>query len=286
MTNSGGPPTLVATTLRSIAMPSRVACLKGSIRDGWQSTSPAAIQAGTCACGMRPVTRTLGRSTSSPRSGPSPTNASRPRPKRWNASASRTVFLRSISEPTQTKAGPSPSQFNARRAGAAGRGLKVSRSTPQSATSSFAAAAGILSARRVSSQRELAISALAWETIPRVAVSTPLIRPRLATSWPWAMTTNGARETSDANAPAAPAGKRKCANMTSGRVRSAPPTASALRRAYLVGGPPRRLMATTSVLWPIASSSRLSGTRKLPRSGFFGLGHIWVTNRIRKFTPL
>ena len=51
--------------------------------------------------------------------------------------------MRSISEPTQTNAGPSPSQSElARGPRRAGRGSKASRSTPQSTTSIFAAAAG------------------------------------------------------------------------------------------------------------------------------------------------
>ena len=50
--------------------------------------------------------------------------------------------------------------------------------------------------------------------------------------------------------------------------------------AYSVGEPPRRLIEATSTSWPSASSSRVSGTRKLPRSGCSGLGHIWVTSRI------
>ena len=74
---------------------------------------------------------TFGASSSAARSGPSPTNASRPRPSDANASARRTTFLRSISEPTQRKAGPSPSQPSSRRASAAGRGENASRSTPQ-----------------------------------------------------------------------------------------------------------------------------------------------------------
>ena len=46
-TNSGGPPTLVATTDRPEARPSSVARPNGSARLGWQTTSAAAIQAAT-----------------------------------------------------------------------------------------------------------------------------------------------------------------------------------------------------------------------------------------------
>ena len=42
-TNSGGPPTLVATTERPDAMPSRSAWPNGSISDGWQRTVDSAM---------------------------------------------------------------------------------------------------------------------------------------------------------------------------------------------------------------------------------------------------
>ena len=46
-------------------------------------------------------------------------------------------------------------------------------------------------------------------------------------------------------------------------------------------GRPRWSIATTSTWWSRASSSRTTGTRKLPRSGSAGPGHIWVQRRIR-----
>ena len=46
-TNSGGPPTLVATTDRPDARPSSVESPNGSTRLGWQTTSAAAIHAAT-----------------------------------------------------------------------------------------------------------------------------------------------------------------------------------------------------------------------------------------------
>ena len=78
------------------------------------------------------MTLTPGRPSSCGRSGPSPTNVSVPSPSRPNASASRTTFLRSISEPTQRNAGLGP--------GARSRTRKRSRSTPQFTTSVFDAA--------------------------------------------------------------------------------------------------------------------------------------------------
>ena len=230
---------------------------------------------------MRPLIRTPARPSSCARSGPSPTKANRPRPSRSNASASRTTFLRSISEPTQTKAGPSPSQPSSLRAAEASAGTKASRSTPQSAISIFGRAAGIRAQRRSASQLELQITALLRRTTPRVAAVTPGISPRLATSWPCAISTNGALPASDAIAPAAPAGNRKWAKTTSGRCLRAAPIASAQSRGYFVREPPRWSIDATSTSWPISSNSPTSGTRKLPRSGSVGPGHIWVTSRMR-----
>ena len=59
----------------------------------------------------------------------------------------------------------------------------------------------------------------------------------LATSWPWAITTSGAREASAAAAPAAPAGKRKWAKTTSGRWRRAAAIALPVSRGYLTREP-------------------------------------------------
>ena len=137
------------------------------------------------------------------------------------------------------------------------------------------------SARRSASQRELAIRAAARLTIQRVAHCTPGMRPRLATSCPWAITTSGAFAARAASAPAAPAGKRKCANTTSGGSRRAAATALRMRRRYSVCDPPRRLIAATLTSCSCSSNARASGMRKLPRSGSAGLGHIWVTSKIR-----
>ena len=60
------------------------------------------------------------------RSGPSPTNVSDPRPTAANASASRTTFLRSVSEPTQTNAGCA-SSLGRDGVREAGRGRRPSR---------------------------------------------------------------------------------------------------------------------------------------------------------------
>ena len=81
------------------------------------------------------MTVTPGRPSRAGRRGPSPTNVSVPSPSRPKAFASRTTFFRSISEPTQRKAGEGP--------GVRSSGRNRSRSTPQSTTSVFAAASGI-----------------------------------------------------------------------------------------------------------------------------------------------
>jgi len=151
---------------------------------------------------------------------------------------------------------------------------------PQSAIAIFAAAAGIDAVSRSASQREFEMTAAAREITGTVAARMPRISVRLATSVPCAITTSGQRATSEAAAPAAPAGKRKWAKMTSGRKRRAVTIDFAARVVYLVGAPPRRLIAVTSTSLPRRSSSRVSGTRKLPRSGFSGLGHICVTSWI------
>ena len=63
---------------------------------------------GISSCGRRPARTTPGRPSRRGRSGPSPTKVSVPCPCRANASARRTTFLRSVSEPTQRKRiGPS-----------------------------------------------------------------------------------------------------------------------------------------------------------------------------------
>ena len=82
------PPSLVATTLRSSATASSVAMPNGSASEGWHSTSHGGDPGGTASCGTRPVSATLGRPASAPRSGPSPTNARASRGERRDASAS------------------------------------------------------------------------------------------------------------------------------------------------------------------------------------------------------
>ncbi len=152
---------------------------------------------------------------------------------------------------------------------------------PQSATVDFARAAGIFSTRRSRSQDELQISASARLTTMRVAALTPGTVPRFATSCPCAITTSGARPAIDANAPAAPAGKSMWVKTTSGRTRRAAPIASRLSRAYFVRDRRRWSISTSSTSWPSRSSSSRIGTRKLPKSGSSGPGHIWVTKRMR-----
>ena len=135
-TNSGGPPTRVATTLRAARERFERAWPNGSTRLGWQRTSARGEVA------RHRVVRHVAGDASRPAgpraaraAAPSPTNVSVPSPSRANASASRTTFLRSISEPTQTNAGPGA-------AGALGAARKRSRSTPQSTTSVLPRASG------------------------------------------------------------------------------------------------------------------------------------------------
>ena len=142
--------------------------------------------------------------------GPSPTKASRPRPSEANASASRTTFLRSISEPTQRKAGPSPSQPSSRRASSAGRGReRVEVDAADRRPRSSARPPGSGSVSRSASQRELAITAEERPRTQRVAAVTPGIRPRLATSWPWAMTTSGRARRARGERPGRPGGEEE-----------------------------------------------------------------------------
>ena len=82
---------------------------------------------------------------------------------------------------------------------------------PQSAIVIFGRADGTERQRLSASQRELQITPADRRTTQRVAAVTPGTRPRLATSWPWAMTTSGARPAIAPSAPAAPAGKSMCA---------------------------------------------------------------------------
>ncbi len=102
VTNSGGPPTLVATTERPAAIASSVARPKGSSRLGWHTTSDAAIQLGTTSWGTRPTTRMSGRPVRAPRKGPSPTKASEPSPRRSKARA-ETEDVLSFGEGAQTQ---------------------------------------------------------------------------------------------------------------------------------------------------------------------------------------
>ena len=127
--------------------------------------------------GRGPAGSTFARPSSAGRSGPSPRNVRRPSPRRAKASASAITFLRSVSDPMQRKCGAGSSPR--------GRGLKASRSTPQSMTAS--GARGI----RAASQRELAISASAQRRTGAVAARSGG-RSRFATSCPCAITTSGA----------------------------------------------------------------------------------------------
>jgi hypothetical protein len=92
----------------------------------------------------------------------------------------------------------------------------------------------------------LAITAVERPSTQRVAACTPGMRPRFATSWPWAITTSGAPAARAASAPAAPEGKRKWAKTTSGRNRFAAARDSRTSRTYFEREPPRWLIEETS----------------------------------------
>ena len=126
-TNSGGPPIRVATTERSHAIASRSAWPNGSISDGWQTTSAAAIQRGDSSCGTRPTTRTPGRPSSSARSGPSPTKASAAlaEPLERVARGGRRSCARQRADAEERRARRRPSRAGARRVGSRGEALEV-----------------------------------------------------------------------------------------------------------------------------------------------------------------
>ena len=134
--------------------------------------------------------------------------SSSPSPRSSNARASRSTFLRSLSEPTQRNPVPCGDQPTSARAAAASRGANSSRSTPQSITELLASAAGTTSTSRPSSQADTATTACARRTVSCVAARTARLRRAFSTSCPWAVTTSGARP---ARAASRPAGTRKCA---------------------------------------------------------------------------
>ena len=280
VTNSGGPPTVVARTVRSIAIPSRVAWPKGSRSDGWQSTSHAATHSGTSDCGIRPVISTPALPLELISQGPSPTNASRPRPTDAKASASRTTFLRSISEPTQRNAGPSPTQPRptpslVRRVGGEriqidpavrDRDLLVGDRDPLGKAVDEPARVG--DHRRRSAQDP--------GGRPGHAGESAQVRDVL---------TMGHHDQGRAwrSLPRAPPPLRPEEEMGEDNIRPSPlcRRAGSPGQARVLGGqstPP----ADRGDHHFVSESPNRGSTApgKLPRSGFFRLGHIWVTSRI------
>ena len=136
VTNSGGPPTVVATTERADAIASSVARPNGSTRLGWQTTSAAAIQCGHRRRGDAPdelgspagprARRAAGRRR---RTRASPRRAARTRARAGGRSCARSARR---GRGTPCRRGSSRARL---RAASASRGAKRSRSTPQSITS-------------------------------------------------------------------------------------------------------------------------------------------------------
>ncbi len=240
----------------------------------------ARIQRWTSSCGTRPVRR-YARPALERRREAARRRRRRafPPPSRSNASASRRTFFRSSSEPTQRKAGPSPSQPRAARASVWSPPRKRSRSTPQSTTFDLARARsgraprarGAGSARRRSRRTR-------GGRRPRSRLDAADV-PTLRTSRPWAVTTSGAREASVTRSGrwGRGSGRRRRPDF----VRRATARASRRSLRYLLA-PPARLVEHGEVeLVPaVAQSASTSGTRNAPRSGSSGPGHICETKRI------
>ena len=195
---------VVATTEQPHAIPSRSACPNGSTSAGPQTTPPhqpaGYVVVGQSArhvdAGSRPATAA--------RSGPSPTNVKEPRPSRANASARRTTFLRSVSDPrARTRAGRAAPQARRRESG---RGPLPSRRLPSSRAPR---AAFLQLTSQVGRDRDHRRRTL--DDAPRQPTDARE-GPMLRTSRPCAVTTSGAFTCAANN----PDGTRKCAHTTSG----------------------------------------------------------------------
>ena len=141
---------------------------------GRRRRRPRSASPGTLVVGDAPDHATRSRPSSLARSGPSPTNVNEPRPRRANASASRTTFLRSVSEPTCTKAGCSS-------AAAGATAVNRSRSTPESITTVFpraSADAPRASPRRSSSPPTAVTSATSARCRASAALTRRVVRGR------------------------------------------------------------------------------------------------------------
>ena len=179
------------------------------------------------------MTRTPSRPSSAPRSGPSPTKASRPRAEALErvGEPDDVLALDQRADADEGGALAVPAELAPGVGGVAGRErLEVD---PAVGDLELRPRRRDPAASRSASQREFAITRGGAADHRAGRGGHPGIRPRLATSWPWAMTTSGARAASDAAAPAAPAGKRMCAKTTSGRRRRAAATESRVRPRVL-----------------------------------------------------
>ena len=224
VTNSGGPPTADATTERADAIASSVARPNGSERLGWQTTSEAAIHVGTSSWATRPDEADAGPSRERSAERPAADEGERAlaTPLERAREPQDVLALGEAAEAEEVRSLAAPAELVASRLGVPRReALEV-----DAAVDDLGLAVGLghlrarggrgASARRRSRRRPAARRS-------RVAARTPGIAPMFATSWPWAVTTSGARV---ASAAARPAGTRKCAYATSGWNRRATRRAS------------------------------------------------------------
>ena len=184
VTNSGGPPIRVATTVRPQAIASSSACPNGSTRLGPQTTRASAISAGTSSCGTVGQDADPGRPSSRARSGPSPANVSVPSPSRSNAAASRARS--SAASASRCRGTPAGS------AGAGATGTARDRRRSRRPPSSRAPPAASPRARGADTRRPRRPRRRAARRAA-CARRRPGTEPMLRTSWPCAVTTSGAR---------------------------------------------------------------------------------------------
>ena len=282
VTNSGGPPTRVATTERADAMASSVARPNGSTRLGWQTTSAAAIHAGTSPWSTRPTTRIAPVPSSAPRSGPSPTKVSVPSPRCSNARARRRTFLRSVSAAEAEKRRTVRLEPSVRACGfgvARSEALEVDAAVDHLG---LAAASGTASSSWARNHEETAITVAARRTTWRVARRTPRLRADV-------------RDVLAVRGDDERRARRECSGETCRyeEVRvddlriEAPRRASGISEQLEVPRvPPVRVSTTArSISCPRARSSCSRFATKMPRSGSRGPGYICETRRIRSGYP-
>ena len=253
VTNSGGPPIVVAMTERSIAIAS-----SGPDRTARSATAGRARRGGDPArdLGVGDAARERRR-----RRGPRARRAAARRRRRPGVPAraregvgQRDHVLALDQRADAEEAGPAPpSRAPGARAGIAGReGVEVDPAVVIAVLGRppGSAASGGEPARVRDHGRRRA-------TTGAVAGVTPRIRPRFATSWPWAITTRGAAARRAPRALRRPGREQEVGEDDVGAGCGAPRRPSRRRAAaYFCGPPPRRLIETTSTSWPSAPISR------------------------------